>query len=273
MAQLTYYVAPWDHDVRDVAVDVGPPRDFGPESLRFGYTLNDLERLASKAVRYDASGGFWRGAYWRDRLETAWSGIAEHLYAADAPPSERDLVRAGLDALTRAVYELRGHHGIRDNQRAFEVYWLESAGVVGSHEPRVVERLTLRQIWPRLSDKHQQVLHALAVYGDHQPAAQALGMSASLWSVHLSKARRSFLRLWHHGETPSRVWGLDRRSKTAGARRKNPAARVKYRTGRTPLVLKHGDANTYRNHACRCQPCHDAAMADQRARRARKKAS
>ncbi|MEU4224353.1 hypothetical protein AB0F17_08670 [Nonomuraea sp. NPDC026600] len=241
--------------------------------IRYGYTLADLDRLSRKAVHIDASGAFWRGSDAAGRYEIAWSAIAEHLCAAGEAPAEYDLTRAGTAALQRAVREIRHAHGIADNQRAFTVYWMEISGWSGSHEPRIVDAVALHQIWPQLRPRHRQVLIALATFGDHAPAAAALDMNVNLWSVHLSKARREFLQLWHQGEAPSGVWGLDRRSKTVGARRKNPAARVKYRTGRAPLVIQHGKANTYRNHACRCPPCHDAAMADQRDQRARKKAA
>lgn len=241
--------------------------------LPYGYTLDDLDRLTRKAVRVDASGAFWRGSNIADRYETAWSVIAEHLYAAQEPPAEYDLVRTGTAALARSVYELRREHGYEDNQRAFNVYWLEAAGHTGSHEPRIVDELALAQIWPRLTDRHRAVLTALAVFGDHAPAAQSLSMSTNLWSVHLSKARRAFLKMWHHGEEPSRPWGTDRRSTTPGARRKNPATRVRYRRPREPIQLTHGKAGTYQNHGCRCLPCHEAAMTKQRQRRARKKAA
>jgi hypothetical protein len=236
--------------------------------LRYGYNLANLDQLAHAAVsraRYGNPAG-----QWADRFEVAWEAVAESLYAADEAPTGYDLIGVGMNAIAEDYRADRRHRG-HSNERSFQAVWADLASVTGSHEGHVVERFALTQIWPTLSNRQRQVLSALATFGDHQPAAEALGMSAGLFSAHVSRARRRFLELWHEGEEPSRPWGTDRRSSTPGARRKGRASYVKRRQGRPERVLKHGDPNTYRNHACRCTPCHDAAMAEQRVRRARAK--
>lgn len=237
------------------------------QELRYGYTLDDLDHLAHAAVlraRYAIAAGEW--AY---RFTIAWEAVAEHLYAVDERPRPYDLIGAGMAAVADEYRADRRHHGNSENERAFEVFWADMASVTRSHEGGVVDRLALAQIWPTLSNRQRQVLSALATFGDHRPAADALGMDATLFSVHLSKARREFLRLWHEHEEPSRPWGTDRRHAADSVRRKNPASHVKYRSGRKKADPVHGKASTYRNHKCRCTPCREAAMADQREYKAR----
>jgi hypothetical protein len=67
--------------------------------LRFGYTLADLNGLARLAVH---TAGAMAGD-WHDRYDTAWSAIAEHLYAAPHWPPRHDLVRAGQLAIYAVV--------------------------------------------------------------------------------------------------------------------------------------------------------------------------
>lgn len=253
-----------------MTTDPTPARVLEVQQLRHGYTLGDLDQLAHAAVaraRYGNPAGEWA-----DRFMIAWEAIAEHLYAGQEAPTGYELVGAGMTAITDDHRDFRRHHG-HSNERSFHAVWTDLASVTRSHEAGVVERLALTQIWPTLTNRQCQVLAALATFGDHRPAAEALGMSTSLFSVHLSKARREFLRLWHEHEEPSHPWGTDRRPVTEGGRRKGRASYVKHRRGRTKAALVHGKASTYRNHKCRCEPCHDAAMADQRARRARKRAA
>jgi hypothetical protein len=50
--------------------------------LRHGYTLADLHGLARLAVHTAGT----MASNWHDRYDTAWSAIAEHLYAAEHWP-------------------------------------------------------------------------------------------------------------------------------------------------------------------------------------------
>ncbi|GLU46537.1 hypothetical protein [Nocardiopsis ansamitocini] len=134
------------------------------EPLRHGFSRHDIDDLAALA----ASTAQWPGHLdWSTRAETAWSAIAEHLYARDEAPSRRDLVVAGWAAI--------GDHARRDNSfrgRAwgygrgatpnFARFWTVSAGPSPGPENLVVERTALGQIWAALPQQHRRVLLALA---------------------------------------------------------------------------------------------------------------
>ena len=62
-----------------------------------------------------------------------------------------------------------------------------------------------------LAEVERSTLLALAITGDYKQAAALLDMSYHTFHTSLSRARRKFLALWHEGETPSRMWGRDRR--------------------------------------------------------------
>jgi hypothetical protein len=184
--------------------------------VRDHLTLTDLDRMAHVAVRM----AWPRAMDYQDRYETAWSAIAEHLYASESTPSERDLKTVGCNAVNRLAQDHGRHWGLDRNKPAsgfesakgFLCFWELLRRATGSPEQGVVERLALRQIWPRLSDTHRAVLTAMAVHADNVAAAEALGKTYGTFNSHLRNARREFLSLWHEGETPSRMWGKgDRR--------------------------------------------------------------
>ncbi|MER7126673.1 hypothetical protein [Micrococcus luteus] len=235
--------------------------------IRHGYTLDDLDHLTRTAILRDCSSGHWRGSDIEDRYNIAWCAIAEHLATTTDAPSRHDLVRAGTAALHRSVDVIRRDYGQRDNTRAFTVYWLDLAAPTSSPDRAVVERTALTQIWPHLTERHRQVLTALAAYDDHALAAESLGMQPKVFSMWLSRARRQFLDLWHEGEEPSRPWGNDRRRRE-GRRQGNVTRHVRYRKGRTKPQPVHGKASTYRNHKCKCTPCREAVRVEQQQRRA-----
>jgi hypothetical protein len=147
------------------------------------------------------------------RLEVAWHAVIEHLYASDQPPTAREMMQAATRAVNQDVqlaHQFRGHNThnryAQTTTRGFEVYWWHSAHITPSPENKVTERVALAQIWPRLRPEYQQVLAALAAHGDHGLAAASLGISRRLFTTRLSEARQAFLRRWHEGESPSRVW-------------------------------------------------------------------
>ncbi len=181
--------------------------------LRFGYTLDSLDRLAHFAARRK----LWhRGTELSVRVEVAWSAMAEHLYAAEQPPTVGELIQVGWQAITGHVEDRRQFHGhARDADGTgpkFERYWRYVAAPAPSPEDRIVERLALEQIWPHLRPVHRDALAALAAHGDYAQAAQAVGASYVTFKSQVSRARREFLALWHEGETPSRPWVRDRRA-------------------------------------------------------------
>lgn len=181
-----------------------------------GFTFADLDRMARVAVHM----AWPRAMNYQDRYETAWSAIAEHLYASPDDASERELKTVGCNAVNRLAQDHGRHWGLDRNNpaagfeaaRGFLRFW--ELFRRGSHSPEdgVVERVAFHQIWPRLSDTHQLVLTAMAVHADNVAAAEAVGKTYGTFNTHLKNARREFLTLWHEGETPSRIWGkADRR--------------------------------------------------------------
>jgi len=166
-------------------------------------------------VRRAAWESHWQFIGFREKYEIAWSAIAEGLYSCDGPPSDRDLIRIGDKAITRHVEDhghMWGTYYYRDGDMPrFEKYWWSQAAPTPSPEGRIVDVVALGQIWPRLTKNSQRVLMALAVHGER--AAESLGKPYSTFVTQIYEARRHFLRLWHEGEQPSRVWGHDRRKR------------------------------------------------------------
>src|SRR5690606_8654666 len=262
LMQLTYHTA-------DLPPDTGEPPAWKPapddiHTLRYGYNLADIDRLARMALSRTVGNPLDH----RTRYEVAWSAIAEALYAASEPPTPSDLIYAAQRELGRHTRQEMRHHGHhhRDpgqTMRGYAAYWNPPAG--DPLEDVVVNRTALWQIWPRLTDCERQVLLALATTGDYAAAADALAANPGTFRVNLRRARRRFLALWHEGETPPGAWGTDRRVGTrarantsteteaeAGAPRppgkRKPVTRlVKQRKGRPTHQLVHGRATTYTN--------------------------
>lgn len=240
-----------------------------PTELRHGYALTDIDQLARVAVSRCRAAG-WSSAADNDELYTiAWDAIARRLYTADERPAGHELIGAAFTELSTESDHYRRHHGYRDNQRAFGVYWLDLAAPTRSHESGIVDRAALAQIWPQLQPYMQRAFTALATFESYQAAADALGLSYKTFASTVSQARREFLRLWHEGEEPSRPWGNDRR-RSEGTRRNATTRHVKYRKGRQKVEPVHGKASTYRNHKCRCVPCREAIRVQAAEYRARK---
>lgn len=212
MAQLTYFVAPWDRQDDQHAAWTPAPGDI--HTLRHGYNLADLQQLTRFALRRVYGGS----VDYRARHDVAWSAIAEALYAApaDQSPTPTDLVDAAQRAMAQHVRDDMRHHG-RDRHHPGQVmpmfasYWEGMQGRSPSPEGRVVEKTALWQIWPCLTDREREVLLALAAHENYRAAAEALGANPATFNVNVSKARKRFLALWHEGEIPSKPWGTDRR--------------------------------------------------------------
>jgi DNA-directed RNA polymerase specialized sigma24 family protein len=275
MVQLAYYAPPdTEPPIRRGAPLPGWISVRGAAELHHGYTLDHLHHIARRAV----SASLARAMDYTDRLEAAWSGVIEHLYTSEERPSSLSLIQAGETAISRMIRTEHHHHGYagRDSYAGpesawnYQRYWWSTPAP--SPENRVVELVSLWQIWGQLSDKQREVLAALAAHGDYQAAADALGITLGTFHVHVSKARKAFYALWHQGEEPSRVWGTDRRvgrrdaTEPAKAKRRAATRAVARRVGRPKTELVHGRASTYNNHACRCAPCTQAAAAKARER-------
>lgn len=199
--QLTYWQPP-----QAVPEPDPEPR---PDAL-WGYTLADLDSLTRSAL----SRGWGLRIGQPTRYELVWSAIAEALCAAQERPEPGELVRAGWAGLNEYLADERHHWGVtRDGimRPSFFLYWDEVVRNSRSPEGPVVERLALAQIWGRLRADEAEALIALAAYGEYQPAADALGLKYYTFCARVRRGRERFLRLWHEGETPSRMWGRDRR--------------------------------------------------------------
>jgi hypothetical protein len=180
-------------------------------NLWHGYSLAAIDRLARIAAAR-AIGG--RILDYSDRYDAAWHAIAETLCTATEAPIPRDLAVAGMTAISRLAQDHRHTWGMdrtwgsaEGDMAAYQRYWELERRAASSPEEPVVDRLALRQIWPRLSRTHQQVLYALAIHGNHATAASSLGKTTLTFRSHLRNARTEYLALWHEHETPSRMWG------------------------------------------------------------------
>jgi hypothetical protein len=185
--------------------------------LRHGYTLSEINKLASVAV--------WRDVWHQslplsERQDIAWSAVAEYLYASDHRPTSGELIRAAWSAL-RAEAEANWHtHGVSRTASVFDGdqtmpqfarYWFGSGRSTQGPEEPIIERIALIQIWDALPEKHRVLIAALAATDDYGEAAAALGRPRQSYVSMLARARTAFRELWHEGETPSRHWGHDRR--------------------------------------------------------------
>jgi hypothetical protein len=177
-----------------------------PHDIRHGYNLADLDRLA----RIAASRSRGQLDVWAERVELAWSGIAEALCAASEPPDPVDLLRAGTRAVNRQSLE-----ALRVTRARFHTYWSAHHGA--SPERRIVEHLALWQIWHSMPRRHQQALLLLATLEDDARAAEVLGCTRNAFDCLLYAARRRFREAWHEGETPSHHWRQDHRAARGSA--------------------------------------------------------
>ncbi len=250
-----------------------PWREFAPRGateLRYGYTLDDLRRLAGGVVRSAWS----QTGDQVDRLEVAWSAIAEALYASESKPTTQDMFHTGMQAMGRYDADDRHHRGVASSgphayggfgsSPGFWAYWCLAARTAPSPEDSVVERVALIQIWPRLTEGQRRALLALAAFDDYAAAARALGIKYQSFHTLVRSARLRFLAFWHEGETPSRIWGRDRR---LGRRAAGPpveprrpvtvrmrAAAKRWPRPPGPPTIPHG-LSGYKQHGCRCEVC------------------
>lgn len=269
--QLTYY----EHgEARDR--ETWEPQAADVHTLRHGYNLADLDRLARAAV--------WR--IWgtcldyRTRYEVAWSAVAERLYAApeDSPPAPGDLISAGQDAIAAHVDSEQRHRGYDRETGAgmprWAAYW-HGQRPVREPEAGLVERMALWQVWPELTPAQREALLALAACGTRDAAAESLGISPRTLAHQLDAARRRFLALWHEHETPPRFWGSDRRVYRAGgpqvtATPRKTAKAVRHRKPRQPRAARqprHGTLREYDYWGCRCRECTAVKTAQSEGRR------
>jgi hypothetical protein len=188
--------------------------------LRHGYTLAQVRSITLGLAKRQTWHKSTSVVSFDERLEVAWHAIIEHLYACDQPPTPGEMMQAADRAVNRDVHlahRFKGHNThdryAKTTTKGFELYWWHTAIPTSSPENGVIERLALTQIWPRLRPEYQEVLAALAAHGDYGLAAASLGISRRLFTARLSEARQAFLRRWHEGESPSRVWTTGKTTK------------------------------------------------------------
>lgn len=184
-----------------------------PDLDHYGYTLADIESFARIAIGAARSGGL--DAYTCYTL--AWSAIAETLITATTPPTRWDLIQAGWAAIhaeLAACMHARGYQSgnTTAGQGAsprYHQYWYvpDDDGAV----ERVVDGLAAVQIGYEFTAAEGSAVEALALHGDHQAAADALGVGYGTFSTRLSAARSRFRGLWFAPESAPPVRRHDKR--------------------------------------------------------------
>lgn len=176
-------------------------------NLWWGYSLADIDRISRLVISVDR----WAmDGTVVDRLDAVRFAITEHLLTATSRPAKQDLVDVGRSASNRHVgdemryrgYDMRNIATGQGGLPGFQRYWQGNPRTPA--EDRITEALSLVQIWPHLTTVRQQAVWAYALTGDQQAAADLLGISLTVFSGRLKKARNRFAALWHEHETPRR---------------------------------------------------------------------
>lgn len=225
-----------------------------------GYTFADLHLTAQLA----ANTSWTRGCDYIDRFDAAWHAIAEALASSPGPIDRHDLVAIGQSAVRNEVRADMRHKGARPDDltsgygvaKNFNRYW--SSRNTASPETQIVDRTSLRQIWPHLSEFHRETITTYAlVDGDYGKAAAAAGTTVHNFRNRLNNARRAFRVLWHDGETPSLMWRQDCKPRPEQHR---------YECGTNAAAMRH----RMRKEQL-CEPCRLAALVYQRQSRAKRR--
>lgn len=238
-----------------------------------GYTLADVDRHARIGLSMTATSAGSSD----DRYQAAWDAVVMALVEAEQPPSRRDLSVAASNAVEKQWHNYRHHHGINSRGAVAPrhcMYWLDLGRPTSSPEPAIVEREALARIWPALNDRDRAALTALATMGTYAAAAVAMGLDYRTFTERVRRARTRYLALWHEGETPSRLWRVDRRERTtdrwASKNRSDllrRGAAISRREGRP-----HGTWTRYCS-GCRCAECKAEARRVNAAAYARRRAA
>lgn len=212
--------------------------------LTHGWTLTDLHRLTRTAVNMAGQ----RATDYADRYDAARGGILIALYTAPTPPDRRTLLAAGAQAvhddITQALHLYGYRHRDAYNGYAsaprYRTYWADIAAVTPSPEDRIVDRLAIDQILPRLTRTEAEAIAALAAADDYTAAADLLGISYDAFKRRIHCARRRILTHWHGTETPSRPWGTDQRRSSTRRRSATEILTIRRRRGHRQPAATEG---------------------------------
>lgn len=182
------------------------------DHVAHGYTLRDIGRLTRAACAADRS----MSADITTRYDIAWSAIAEHLCAAETPPDWNELTRVGWQAIYREVREMRVMFGFKDRDGTTGVatapryvqYWTV---LPATPEEGLIERIAVAQVLGTLTGTYRDAIVALAVHGNYQAAADALGIQYKALVARIGTARKQIRTLWFAPETAPPIKGTDRR--------------------------------------------------------------
>lgn len=245
-----------------------------------GVTMTDIHRAALRAV----GAAHTSGANHTWRYETAWSAVAEYVWASESQPTRAGMVTAGVRAVDAEMRRELHHHGYARPEdgggvmRGAAAFWADYADAVPgearpgcwrgqshrvpSPEDAVVERLALTQVLPVLTPGQRDGLLALATAGTFSGAADSLGIDVRALRTRVTAGRGRFLAAWHEGETAPATWRVDQRTPDLKGKRNLRAA-----GGRRRAAPPHGTETRYVNHSCRCVDCCTAATDAARVRR------
>lgn len=178
-------------------------------TVAWDYTMADVDRMARKIAKFT----YYVNSFvpYDDRVEDAWYGIVECLYAAGTEaPSTGELIEAGARAVRAQSDQRVQSHGIAgrpgygtaERIAGFDKYWRRVASVEEDFTDRIAERLALPQMLALLEDDEYEVLMAKATLGSERAAMTSLGMTRSTFQRRLASARSKMIAAWVSPETP-----------------------------------------------------------------------
>jgi hypothetical protein len=128
-----------------------------------------------------------------DRYDAALDGIIEHVHEDGWPGTEKPLYAAGSLAITRAHRESWRH------LRRWS-YWYEPPGAADALGEAITDRIAVWEIAWMLSEEQWRAVWAMGEAirrGEGKRTAASLaGMSHTVFTEHLHRARRRCLAVW-----------------------------------------------------------------------------
>ena len=172
-----------------------------------GLSFAELNEVADIAARIHVSSAM----PWGNRAEFALCGVIDAIVAAGGEPlGRRRLVSAGVAGITTEINErarLAGRVHGRDMPRYAMWHHGENRTRSASFEDAVDERMTLRQVWPALTERDQETLTTCMWNESDQAAASELGLSKTTYAARLMNARIRAKTIWFAPELPPAHYG------------------------------------------------------------------